>query len=136
MIKVAVLGATGYAGIELVRLLSNHPEVSLEILGSQSFAGQKISEVYQNFEHILDKECEKLDLDKVKECDVAFTALPHGASKEVIPALLAQGVKVMRTSDDVQVVSIAKAEKEEEDEQSKTQENSSEESLQQTSEQN
>ncbi len=100
MIKVAVLGATGYAGIELVRLLSNHPEVSLEILGSQSFAGQKISEVYQNFEHILDKECEKLDLDKVKECDVAFTALPHGASKEVIPALLAQGVKVIDLSGD------------------------------------
>ena len=45
MIKAAVLGATGYAGIELVRLLSNHPEVSIEILGSQSFAGQKISEV-------------------------------------------------------------------------------------------
>lgn len=100
MIKVAVLGATGYAGIELVRLLSNHPEVSIEILGSQSFAGQKISEVYQNFEHILDKECEKLDLDKVKECDVAFTALPHGASKEVIPALLAQGVKVIDLSGD------------------------------------
>ena len=40
MIKTAVLGATGYAGIELVRLLSNHPEAQLEILGSQSFAGQ------------------------------------------------------------------------------------------------
>ncbi len=100
MIKAAVLGATGYAGIELVRLLSNHPEVSIEILGSQSFAGQKISEVYRNFEHILDKECEKLDLEKVKECDVAFTALPHGASKEVIPALLEQGVKVIDLSGD------------------------------------
>ena len=42
MIKAAVLGATGYAGIELVRLLTSHPEVSIEILGSHSFAGQKI----------------------------------------------------------------------------------------------
>lgn len=100
MIKAAVLGATGYAGIELVRLLSNHPEVSIELLGSQSFAGQKISEVYQNFAHILEKECEKLDLEKVKQCDVAFTALPHGASKEVIPALLEQGVKVIDLSGD------------------------------------
>ena len=56
MIKAAVLGATGYAGIELVRLLTNHPDVSIEILGSQSFDGKKISEVYQNFEGILDKE--------------------------------------------------------------------------------
>ncbi len=106
MIKAAILGATGYAGIELVRILSNHPEVSIEILGSQSFAGQKISEVYQNFEHILEKECEKLDLEKVKACDVAFTALPHGASKEVIPALLEQGVKVIDLSGDYRYDSV------------------------------
>ena len=65
MIKAAVLGATGYAGIELVRLLTSHPEVSIEILGSHSFAGQKISDVYKNFNHVLEKECEELDLDKV-----------------------------------------------------------------------
>ena len=79
MIKAAVLGATGYAGIELVRLLTSHPEVSIEILGSHSFVGQKISDVYKNFNHVLEKECEELDLDKVGACDVAFTALPHGA---------------------------------------------------------
>ena len=55
MIKAAVLGATGYAGIELVRLLTNHPEVSIEIVGSHTFAGKKISEVYQNLEHILEE---------------------------------------------------------------------------------
>ena len=60
MIKVAVLGATGYAGVELVRLLTNHPEVELCMLGSQSFDGQKISDVYKNFRHILDAECEKV----------------------------------------------------------------------------
>ena len=100
MIKAAVLGATGYAGTELVRLLTNHPEVSLEVLGSQSFDGQNISDVYQNLRHILDKECEKLDLEHIKKCDVAFTALPHGASKEVIPQLLEQGVKVIDLSGD------------------------------------
>ena len=100
MIKVAVLGATGYAGIELVRILSNHPEVSIEFLGSHSFDGQKISEVYQNFAHILDKECKELDLDEVAKCDVAFTALPHGASKTVIPALIGKGIKVIDLSGD------------------------------------
>ncbi|MBQ9599913.1 MAG: N-acetyl-gamma-glutamyl-phosphate reductase [Clostridia bacterium] len=100
MIKAAVLGATGYAGIELVRLLTNHPEVSIEILGSQSFAGQKISDVYQNLRHILEKECEELDLDRAAKCDVAFTALPHGASKTVIPSLLEKGLKVIDLSGD------------------------------------
>ena len=100
MIKAAVLGATGYAGIELVRLLTNHPEVSVELLGSQSFAGQKISDVYQNLRHILEKECEEADIEKAAKCDVAFTALPHGASKAVIPALLDAGLKVIDLSGD------------------------------------
>lgn len=100
MIKAAVLGATGYAGIELVRLLSSHPEVSLEILGSHSFCGQKISDVYRNFRHILDLECTEVDMDAVAKCDVAFTALPHGASKTVIPGLCERGVKVIDLSGD------------------------------------
>ena len=100
MIKAAVLGATGYAGIELVRLLTNHPEVSIEIVGSQSFAGKKISDVYQNLRHVLEIECTELDLDAVAKCDVAFTALPHGASKSVIPAILERGVKVIDLSGD------------------------------------
>lgn len=100
MIKAAILGATGYAGIELVRLLTNHPEVSIEILGSQSYAGQRISDIYPNLRNILDKECEELDLDRVAQCDVAFTALPHGASKSVIPSILEKGVKVIDLSGD------------------------------------
>lgn len=100
MIKAAVLGATGYAGIELVRLLANHPEVSIEIVGSHSFAGKKLSEVYPNFDHILDEECTELDLDAVAKCDVAFCALPHGASKSVIPQILERGVKVIDLSGD------------------------------------
>ncbi|MGN1116961.1 MAG: N-acetyl-gamma-glutamyl-phosphate reductase [Candidatus Ornithomonoglobus sp.] len=100
MIKTAVLGATGYAGIELVRILSAHPEAELKILGSQSFDGQSISEVYGNFAHVLDLNCEKLDLDRVSECDEAFTALPHGASKDVIPSLIERGLKVIDLSGD------------------------------------
>ncbi len=100
MIKVAVLGATGYAGIELVRLLTNHPDVHIEVLGSQSFSGKKISEVYQNFEKVLDVKCTELDMEAIKKCDVAFTALPHGASKSVIPELLKTGVKVIDLSGD------------------------------------
>lgn len=100
MIKAAVLGATGYAGIELVRILSNHPDVEIKFLGSQSFDGKKISEVYQNFEKVLDVECKEINLDEIQKCDVAFTALPHGASKTVIPALIDRGLKVIDLSGD------------------------------------
>lgn len=100
MIKVAVLGATGYAGIELVRILSAHPEVELCVLGSHSFDGQPISEVYGNFAKVLDMTCTELDLDEVAKCDVAFTALPHGASKDVIPSLIEKGIKVIDLSGD------------------------------------
>lgn len=111
MIKAAVLGATGYAGIELVRILTNHPDAEVAVLGSKSFAGQPISEVYPNLRGILDKECEETDIDKVAECDVAFTALPHGASKEVIPAIIGRGVKVIDLSGDFRYDDVAVYEK-------------------------
>lgn len=101
MIKVAVLGATGYAGIELVRILSQHPEVEIKILVSQSFAGKKISDVYPNFKGVLDIQCSELDEQKVIDtCDVVFCALPHGASKTVIPKLYEGGIKVIDLSGD------------------------------------
>lgn len=100
MIKAAVLGATGYAGIELVRLLTNHPEVEIGLLGSKSFAGERICDVYKNLRKILEQECRETDIAEAAKCDVAFTALPHGASKSVIPSLLEAGLKVIDLSGD------------------------------------
>ncbi len=101
MIRVSVLGATGYAGIELVRLLASHPEAELVNLVSQSFAGEKISKIYPNFRHVLDMECASLDTKRIaEESDVVFTALPHGASKTVIPELYGYGVKIIDLSGD------------------------------------
>lgn len=100
MYTAAVLGATGYAGIELVRLLNSHPEVEIKMLASHSFVGKKISEVYQNFRGVLDMECEELDVDKAASCDIVFTALPHGASKEVIPQLYEKGARIIDLSGD------------------------------------
>ncbi len=101
MIRAGVLGGTGYAGIEVVRLLIKHPEVTLCRIVSQSYAGKKISEVYPSLMGICDLECSALDADDIAgSCDVVFTALPHGASKEVIPALYAKGLKVIDLSGD------------------------------------
>lgn len=101
MIRVGVLGATGYAGIEVVRLLTSHPNTELVRVVSQSFVGQKISDVYQNLKGICDLECCALDIDDiVQNCDIVFTALPHGASKTVIPALFEKGIKIIDLSGD------------------------------------
>ncbi len=101
MIRVGILGATGYAGVELVRLLSAHKEVTLTMLVSQSYKGMKISEVYPSLRGVCDIVCEELDAQKAAEnCDVVFTALPHGASKEVIPSLYEKGLKVIDLSGD------------------------------------
>lgn len=101
MINVGVLGATGYAGIETVRLLSKHPEVKITRLVSHSFEGQKIADIYPNFEGVLDIECCGLDIDDIAaNCDLVFTALPHGVSKEVIPDLYKKGIKVIDLSGD------------------------------------
>ena len=101
MIKVGVLGATGYAGIETVRILTCHPEVEITKLVSKSFAGKKISEVYPSLKNVCDIECEELNVDDIaKSCDVVFTALPHGASKTIIPEIYNRGVKVIDLSGD------------------------------------
>lgn len=101
MIKVGILGATGYAGIETVRLLAAHPEAEIVRVVSQSFVGQKISDVYPSLRGICDAECTALDEDDIAgSCDVVFTALPHGASKTVIPSLFNKGLKVIDLSGD------------------------------------
>lgn len=100
MINAGILGGTGYAGIEVVRLLTKHPEVNIKYIVSHTFAGKKISEVYPSLRGICDVLCEELDLERAAECDVVFTALPHGASKEVIPKLFEKGLKIIDLSGD------------------------------------
>lgn len=101
MIRAGVLGATGYAGIETVRLLLRHSDVTLTRVVSHSNVGAVISDLYPNLKGICDMEFTGLDIDDIaKNCDVVFTALPHGASKEVIPSLYNSGLKVIDLSGD------------------------------------
>ncbi len=101
MVKVGILGATGYAGSELVRLLLQHGDVELSMLTSKSFTGQKMSDIYPALKGLCDMVLEEAEPEMVaKKCDLVFTALPHGGSKEVIPKLYALGLKVIDLSGD------------------------------------
>ena len=107
MINLGIIGATGYVGTEIVRLLQNHPEINISTVVSQSFVGKKISDVYPNLRNVFDMECEELDIDKISQkADIFITALPHGVSKDVIPKLVAKGKRIVDHSGDFRYKSV------------------------------
>ncbi|MGN0905843.1 MAG: N-acetyl-gamma-glutamyl-phosphate reductase [Bullifex sp.] len=85
MIKAGIIGATGYAGSELVRILSSHPDTVITYLGSHSYAGKKYSDIYPFFTGICDMVLSEDSVDKAaEECNVLFLALPHGIASSVV----------------------------------------------------
>jgi N-acetyl-gamma-glutamyl-phosphate reductase len=80
-IKAGIVGATGYAGAELVRLLTAHPEAEISAISSVSFEGDKLSDVYPSYTFLNDMVCENQDA-VVEKSDVIFAALPHGLLME------------------------------------------------------
>ena len=92
MIKVGIVGATGYAGCELVRLLNAHPEAEVVAVSSVSFEGKALSEVYPSYLDINDMVCESAD-EVVSKSDVVFAALPHGLSQELAADCVKNNVK-------------------------------------------
>ncbi len=103
-IKVSVIGTTGYAGKELVKILMNHQGVELIHLISSSCAGKNIVEVFPEFLNKLDKKLISLNLNVVsQDSDLVFTALPHTVSMNVVPELLKKGVKVIDLSADYRI---------------------------------
>jgi N-acetyl-gamma-glutamyl-phosphate reductase len=100
-IKAGILGATGYTGVELVRLLSGHPGVDLQWLTSEKFAGKRIDEVFPHLRGFSDLECRSVSgLKDLAGVDVAFSCLPHGSSMHFAARLLDAGVRVIDFSAD------------------------------------
>jgi len=94
--RVAVIGATGYSGIELLRILTQHPEVSLEYLTSDSYVGKKASEVYPHLKRVVDEVLRPVDPDAIAAAaELTFIGLPAGLSTALVPELLARGCKVI-----------------------------------------
>lgn len=101
MIRAAVIGGTGYAGAELVRILSGHPRAELTMITSRQYAGQPFSDIYPAMAGIVNLTCHAFSEEAVSEAaDVIFTALPHKASMEVVPGLIDRGKKVIDLSAD------------------------------------
>ena len=112
MIKVGIIGATGYAGAEIVRLLSEHKEAEVIWYGSKSYTGQRYADVYRNAFHFTDEECMPDDLVKLsKEADVIFTATPQGYLGSVINEEILSNAKVIDLSADFRIKDVSVYEK-------------------------
>jgi N-acetyl-gamma-glutamyl-phosphate reductase len=99
-LQVAVFGASGYSGAELVRLLAGHPSTELALATAWERAGQRLGDVYPHLAPFADLVLEPVDTDVVGCADLAFLALPHGESSKVAPRLLDQGIRVVDLAGD------------------------------------
>jgi len=101
MTRVAVIGATGYAGAEVVRILCTHPDVELTILTSRQYAGKRFDSVYPAMAGVVDLVCEELSMARIcDQSDFVFTALPHKLPMSIVPELVQKGKKVVDLSAD------------------------------------
>lgn len=97
MIRVGVVGATGFTGVELARCLFRHSGAELVYIAADSTAGSSLSELYPHLVDRVEIVAEKYDIEKVKKLnlDLMFLALPHGASMKIVPELMQTNIKIV-----------------------------------------
>lgn len=101
MVKVGIIGATGYVGAELVRLLHRRKDIQLTTVVSNSFSGQPYSDIYPAFRGTCDLVCDRLDIPVLcDKADYFITALPHGVSTDITRQLISNGKRVIDHSAD------------------------------------
>jgi N-acetyl-gamma-glutamyl-phosphate reductase len=101
MTKVAIIGASGYTGVELARILCSHPNITLSAVTSRQSEGQALSRVFPNLYKKVDLICENLTPEQLcARADFFFTAVPHKTAMDIVPKLLAAGKKVVDLSAD------------------------------------
>ncbi len=111
-VKAGIVGANGYSGIELIRLLINHPLVEAEMLVSHSTQGSDIQQLYPHLTDLLDRRLEDFDADELaRRTDVVFFATPAGVSKDLLPKCLEQGLICIDLSGDFRLKDPAAYEK-------------------------
>ena len=103
MVKVGIVGGTGYTGAELLRLLAGHPNAKVTVITSRTEAGMPVANLYPNLRGIVDLCFSEPDIDSLASCDLVFFATPHGVAQNTVPAILATGTKVIDLSADFRI---------------------------------
>jgi len=103
MIKIGIVGGTGYTGVELIRLLLGHPQAVIEVITSRSEQGQALESLFPNLRGATDLVFSDIDLSALKACDVVFFATPNGVAMGMAPELLAAGARVIDLAADFRI---------------------------------
>lgn len=111
MIKIGIVGGTGYTGVELLRILATHPEAKLTAITSRKEDGLLVADMYPSLRGIVDLAFSSPEKARLTECDVVFFATPHGVAMAQAPELLAAGVKVIDLAADFRLQDVAQFEK-------------------------
>jgi N-acetyl-gamma-glutamyl-phosphate/LysW-gamma-L-alpha-aminoadipyl-6-phosphate reductase len=99
--KVGVVGASGYVGGELLRLLVVHPKVEVNMVTSRQKAGEYVHRIHPSLKGFVDLTFSPLDIEKlVNSCDIVFTSVPHGKSNKIVKELYGRGIKIIDLSAD------------------------------------
>lgn len=106
MIKVGIVGGTGYTGVELLRLLAAHSEVEIQVITSRSEKGLPVADMYPNLRGHLDLAFSEPDMSVLKKCDVVFFATPNGIAMTMARELVDAGVKVIDLAADFRIKDI------------------------------
>ena len=95
MVNVGIIGGTGYTGVELMRLLANHPQVDLKVITSRSNAGTAVSDMFPNLRGKVDLQFTEPSIQSYKKCDLVFFATPNAIAMHQVEELLENGIKVI-----------------------------------------
>jgi len=110
-IKVGIVGGTGYTGVELLRLLSQHPNVELRAITSRKEDGMHVADMYPSLRGRVDLKFQTPDSAGLEQCDVVFFATPHGVAMAQAEALLAAGVRIIDLAADFRLQNLASFER-------------------------
>jgi N-acetyl-gamma-glutamyl-phosphate reductase len=103
VIKVGIVGGTGYTGVELLRILADHPQADVRCITSRSEAGVRVADMYPNLRGHYELAFSEPDNRELAACDLVFFATPHGVAMEAVPELLAAGTRVVDLSADFRI---------------------------------
>jgi N-acetyl-gamma-glutamyl-phosphate reductase len=103
MVRIGIVGGTGYTGVELLRILLLHPHVTVAVVTSRADAGQRIDKLYPSLRGLCNLVFSLPDIENLLDCDLVFFATPNGTAMTMAGPLLAQGIKVVDLSADFRI---------------------------------
>ncbi|MFK7976764.1 MAG: N-acetyl-gamma-glutamyl-phosphate reductase [Halioglobus sp.] len=103
MVRVGIVGGTGYTGVELLRLLATHEQAEVSIITSRAEAGRRVDDLFPNLRGLYELTYTEPDVSALAACDIVFFATPHNVAMNLVPELIAAGARVIDLSADYRI---------------------------------